>query len=460
MAESALWDYLGPRRNTPFRPFEYQAEIFSSIKIPWPGVDANGQPHPRIFTARCGRRAGKTEMMEKFIWRGLVAEDDLFGPPVVKVTADTEEHCMKVWRRFTWHMENTKLAGLVDKYEKEYLLVTLKNGATAQLISANNPAAVSGDGVTLWLIDEAQEFTQAAWDNLYPSTSDRNGVIIMFGVAEKDGPFRQASYRGREGGDPAYKDYCFPTGANPMISKYAIEEARRILAPHKFRQLYLAQWVNELGKVFRNVKGCTKIHQPVYVAEEGYGFTEPAKPGHAYFGGLDLARLQDWTVYTIWDRDGNLVAWDRFNLVSWELQKERLAKLSAIYHHPLTVVDATGVGDPIFDDLYRRGMHVQEYKISGNTAKRFLVDELAIRLGASQVSFPYIGTLDAELERFEATRAGENSSIIRYSAPSGMTDDMVMSCALAMQVVPAPLTPTAASSYDQSLVEAAPYEAL
>jgi hypothetical protein len=462
-AETALWQFLGTRKDRPFTPFAYQAELFRAVRIPWPGLDPNGRPYPRIFTVRCGRRAGKTEIAEKFIWRGLLAPDDDFGPPTVRVTADTEEHAMKVWRRFIWHLENTPLAALLDRYEKEYMLVTLKTGATAQLISSNNPNAVAGDGVTTWIIDEAQYFTQAAWDNLYPSTSDRNGVILLFGVAENDGPFKVASYRGGADADaprdPAYKDFCFPTAANPMISKYAIEEARRVLPPHKFRQLYLAQWVGELGKVFRNVQGCTHHDWPVHVDPTGYAFTEPPKPGHHYYGGLDLARLQDWTVFTIWDRHGKLVAWDRFNLVSWELQKARLNALSKRYFHPLTMVDATGVGDPVYDDLYRLGMNVEAYKISGNIAKRQLVDELAIRLGAGQLSFPYIGTLDAELERYEATRASENSQLIRYSAPSGMTDDFVMSCALAMQVVPPPLAPTAPSTYatDERQASAAEY---
>jgi hypothetical protein len=453
MAETGLWQFLGTRKDRPFTPFPYQADVFHTIKIPWPGLDGNGLPYPRIFTLRMGRRVGKTEMLEKFIWRGLLAPDDDFGPPTVRITADTEEHGLKVWRRFVWHMENTPLSALIDKYEKEYMLVTLKTGATAQLISSNNPNAVAGDGVTTWVIDESQYMSQAAMDNLYPSTTDRNGVIIMAGVAENDGPFKEASFRGLPGQDPAYRDFCFPTAANPMISKYAVEEARRLLPPHKFRQLYLAQWVNELGKVFRNVQGCTDRSRKVYVHDAGFGFTAPHSPGHHYYGGLDLARLQDWTVYSVWDRDGNLVAWDRFNLVSWELQKARLNQLSGRYGHPLTMVDATGVGDPVYDDLARMGMNVEAYKISGNIAKRQLVDELAVRLGAGQLSFPYIGTLDAELERYEATRASENSTVIRYSAPSGMTDDFVMSLALAMQVVPRPLSPTAAGAYDKPVRE-------
>src|SRR5262249_9049217 len=135
-------------------------------------------------------------------------------------------------------------------------------------------------------------------------------------------------------------------------------------------------------------------------------------------------------------------------LVSWELQKARLHDLSRRYGHPLTIVDATGVGDPIYDDLYRMGMNVEAYKISGNIAKRQLVDELAVRLGAGQLSFPYIRILDVELERYEAPRANENSSIIRYSAPSGMSDDFVISCALACQVIPRPLAPSAVGAYD------------
>jgi hypothetical protein len=439
IAAPAYWQHLGFRRHEPFVPFEAQAELFEAIKLPWPGLNKRTKrPYPRTFTGRCGRRFGKTTIGEKLLWGGMMAPDDRQGPPTVRVTADTEEHGMKIWRPFINHLENTDLVGLLKDYSREYQRVEFINGATAQLYSAHNPAALSGDGATLWIIDEAQFLSGEAMDNLFPSVSDRHGVIAMFGVAQGEGPFKELSYKGQDADIPEVKDMRFPTSANPYIDPWDIEYARRVTyagRPNVFKQLYEAEWVGELGKIFVGVRDCIKP-APITQHPLGFSFTEPAQRGHLYYGGLDLARLQDWTVYTIWDRSGRLVAWDRFNLVSWKSLQERLTRMSAAYGHPLTTVDSTGIGDPLFEGLLNMGMNVVEYKIVSNEAKRRLIDELSSRIALNEVRFPDWKDLISELERMEAKKASEQSMVIRYEAPSGSHDDCVISAALAFQNIP------------------------
>lgn len=437
-----LWDFLGADKSRPFTPHSpEQHEALTIIQTPWPGA-----PHPRIYGVNCGRRWGKTTTGEIILWQGMIAPNDGFGPPCVRVTADTEEHAHRIWDRFTWHLTNTPLHALLESWNRDRNLVTFKTGANAQLISADNPNALSGDGVTLWLIDEAQFLTQAAWVNLFPSTTERNGVIVCFGVSEGEGPFREICYKGDHPQDnPEYLRLCYPTSTNPLVPREAIEFAARELGPVKFKQLYLCLWEGEVGKIFRNIEGCVNKER-IHDAVAGWQYTKEHRDGHTYYGGLDLARLSDWTVYSIWNREGELVAWDRFSLVDWELQKVRIHALSAVYGHPKTMVDATGVGDPIVMDLARKGMNVEGYQIGSNLKKRALIDDLAIRVGGGLVRFPNLKILRDELARFEAKRSTTpNSTVVTYSAPVGMTDDFVMSAALAAQLFPtfAPSQPNA-----------------
>ena len=44
--------------------------------------------------------------------------------------------------------------------------------------------------------------------------------------------------------------------------------------------------------------------------------------------GVDLARLQDFTVIIVLDSDGNMVYMDRFNQIDWNVQKERIKSIS------------------------------------------------------------------------------------------------------------------------------------
>jgi hypothetical protein len=139
-APTNLWRFLGNSKGQPFIPFPAQAEALTTIKTPWPGVrsagKAKGKPYPRIFGVNCGRRFGKTTLMEKLIWAGMIGPDDFFGPPCIRVTADTDEHGRKSWDKFIWHLMNTELRQLLDTYSRERELVTFVNGANAQLLSA------------------------------------------------------------------------------------------------------------------------------------------------------------------------------------------------------------------------------------------------------------------------------------------------------------------------------------
>jgi hypothetical protein len=132
-----------------------------------------------------------------------------------------------------------------------------------------------------------------------------------------------------------------------------------------------------------------------------------------------------------------LVAWDRFHIINWDLQVRRCAELSAAYGNPLTIVDSTGLGDPVFQALMKTGMKVDGYQISTNFKKNSLIDDLALRFMTKSVSIPDWRDLRSELTVFEAKRSKmENSNVVIYSAPAGQNDDCVISCALGMKALP------------------------
>jgi hypothetical protein len=488
-----LWQYLGERKDEPFVPFEEQARIFSRVRIPWPGfvhwkshpkyvndplppaLEGEAQfeqrpdglylPYPTVHALNCGRRFSKTTLGEKFLWQGVTAPDDKFGPPTVRMTADTEEHAFKVWDRFIRHLTNTPLRGLVDHYWRDRELVQLKNGATAQLISGNNPDALAGDGVTLWVIDEMQatQFTMRAWENLFPSTSERDGVIVGLGVCENAGPYRMISFWGADKGKPEFYTHKAPTAANPFVPRWRIALAQRTMSPAKFEQLFLAKWTNELGAVFRNVEGCIN-GKTILRHEKGWYFTEPPRANREYVAGFDLGRKKDWSVLGIWRPDGELVAWDRMSLLDWELQKGRASEL--LKHYGLgklgeiaTGVDSTGMGGDVFcQDLSRAGITVIEVNLGTNQKKNQCVDSWALRLGAGCASYPRIGELVEEHQQFEATST--ETGVIRYAAPQGAHDDWVMQCAIANTLLPAHNAPAPEPPREGEDRQHAPWEGI
>jgi hypothetical protein len=67
--------------------------------------------------------------------------------------------------------------------------------------------------------------------------------------------------------------------------------------------------------------------------------------------GCDVAKHTDWTVLIAMDvMSGRCLEMERFNLLDWPVQKERIAGFARKWRGRL-ILDATGVGDPIYDDL-------------------------------------------------------------------------------------------------------------
>ena len=80
-----------------------------------------------------------------------------------------------------------------------------------------------------------------------------------------------------------------------------------------FRQEFLAEFILDGGSVFRSVDAC--------VHDEG----DHSGP---YVIGVDWGKRDDFTVFTVADRDtGRVVAIDRMNQIDYRLQTQRLKSL-------------------------------------------------------------------------------------------------------------------------------------
>ena len=189
-------------------------------------------------------------------------------------------------------------------------------------------------------------------------------------------------------------------------------------APTYFRRFIMNDWESELDKaVFRNIELCIG------------GMPEEPKAGYDYIIGVDLAKSQDYTVLAVLCRQTkHLVAFQRFNQTSWYEQRLQISDLAKKYHNALVVIDSTGVGDPIAEDLQHGGVSVKPYLFT-NTSKQALVEKLKVSIEQRLITFPDLPVLVEELRNFqtEVSKSGN----IKYSAPQGSHDDCVIALGLA-----------------------------
>jgi hypothetical protein len=355
---------------------------------------------------------------------------------------------------------------LPDGFYKEYkaerrLEILNPNGSVRseiQFKSGDNPDSLRGFGVRFFVLDEAARVPFESWVSLYTTITKTMGYGIVISTPKGRGWFYDVYQKGEKltkQGTPRFQSHhpdckrntsieqtsceCpdadpnpewlsirMPTWTNPTVSERAIMDAKRNLPAAVFQQEFAAEFLRESAGVFNNIEGCSK----------GTIETE-ILAGHQYVIGVDLARLRDFSVLTVMDRQRrHVVAQERFNSVKWEIQYDRIKRLSQAWGNALCVIDSTGIGDPIVEALRSGGVSVEPYKIGGHIAKQQLIEKLRVSLEKGRLSFPKtLAVLIDELERYEynITDAG----IIRYSAPPGGHDDCVISLALATWVADA-----------------------
>jgi hypothetical protein len=194
---------------------------------------------------------------------------------------------------------------------------------------------------------------------------------------------------------------------NPYIDPSEIDEARGDLPELAFSQEYMAEFNENVANPF----GAMYIQQCTYPMSN--------QPAVCY--GIDLAKSYDYTVIIGLDQNGTVCHFDRFQ-EDWRSTKQRIMNLP---RSPI-LMDSTGVGDPIFEDLQAQGLDVTGYKFS-STSKQQLMTGLQTAIQQRKIAFPE-GAITAELNIFEYEFSATG---VKYSAPSGFHDDCVMALALA-----------------------------
>jgi phage FluMu gp28-like protein len=291
------------------------------------------------------------------------------------------------------------------------LTLILPNGARIEFKSAEKPDNLYGDDVYAAVVDEASRMREESWYALRTTLTATKGKCKLIGnVKGKKNWFYKLGERARLG-EPDYKFFkitAYDAAKEGILDIAEIEQAKRDLPEFVFKELYLA----EPGDDNSNPFGIDNIRKCI----------APLSNGIAVAFGIDLAKYTDYTVITGLDKDNRVCHSERFQH-DWMQTKQRI--INVVGRTP-AFVDATGLGDPIVEDLQRILPNIKGFKYTSQS-KQQLIESLVMEIQQHTIYFPE-EPYGLELENFEYeyTRTG-----VKYSAPSGMHDDAVNSIALA-----------------------------
>jgi Terminase large subunit, T4likevirus-type, N-terminal len=285
-------------------------------------------------------------------------------------------------------------------------------------LSSDNPDSIRGFGFNGMVVDEAAYVPVDVWNYaLRPTLAQTLGWAVFISTPSGRNWFYDMFTRGVTG-EESFASFTFASSASPYFPQAEWEEAKRTLPADVFRQEYEAQFLEDSAGVFKGVKACTFPDIEVTL-----------KPSGRVIIGCDLAKHTDFTVLVAMDAaTGGCLAMERFNQIDWPFQQQRIKDFCIKWKGTL-MLDATGVGDPVYDALARELPDVTPFKIT-QTTKRELVQGLMLAIEKRDVGWPASwDVLTAELERYEY-EIGPTGSI-SYGAPSGYHDDCVIALALA-----------------------------
>ena len=306
----------------------------------------------------------------------------------------------------------------VEKINESELFVKFKNGSILSILGADKPDSIRGIDVCGVVIDEAPLVKREVWEEiLRPIIAQQKDrwMLAIFTPKGKNSWVYELWTKAVDNKD--FARYILTADQSGIIPKEELEKVKKEMPHRVYAQEFGCDFTESSASVFKNIDLCIA------------GTLEQPKQDKTYVTGVDLARVDDFTVITTVCRETrHVVAWERFNQIDWSFQKEKILAHCHRYNS-FAVIDATGLGDPIAQDIERGGTTVLPFKI-GSESKKELLERLMVAIEQRLITFPNVEELVGELGLFsyEITDHGN----VRFAAPEGCHDDCVISLALAV----------------------------
>lgn len=361
-----------------------------------------------------GRRFGLTKGAANDFILQAIQKKFKRGLWVDTVNANIERY---VERYFLPHLN--KLPKQIWNWRKQEKILEI-NGAYIDFRSADRPENIEGFGYDKFFVNEAGIVLkdEYLWNNaIKPMLWDYKASGVIGGTPKGKGEFFILAQRGKTH-QQDYEFFHYTSFENPYLDKELLKQDILSMPERVIKQEVYAEFLDDTGVVFRGVLDVCTAHP------------SQAKPGHIYVLGVDLAKVQDFTVIVVYDRtDNQQVYYKRMNQIEWPLQKKYIKSISETFNKALVMLDATGLGDPIADDLTRDGVPVEPIKLT-NEMKKEIIEKLVIWVEQKKLQ---LLSLEDQINEFtNFTYDISSSGRIVYSAPVGFHDDIVIANALAV----------------------------
>ncbi len=382
------------------------------------------QSRARFKVMNCGRRWGKTKLAAHIFCKEARKQDQMLWwvAPTYRIVKRGYAEVLK-------QLPDNVLAHDPPPDTNfdagRAVILRFRNGTRMEFYSAERPEGMLGAGVDFCVMDEAAIMPGRIWNQIVrPTLMDRLGGALMISTPRGRNWFYKVWQQGQDELHPDWASWTFESWTNPTLPEGEVEDMKGAMPRMEYEQEVEAKFLAAGSSTFfwddRAVQSARVLENGLI---EGY-----APKGYVVLG-IDLARSNDYTVlYGARMRDRRNVYFERMNAITWPEQKRRIRRAVRTLRtngaeNVLLVMDSTGVGDPIVEDLEMEGYDVVPMKFT-NESKGNMVRLLAKDLEEAQAF-----VLDDPLAMLEEFRQYgmtiSPSGRMTYSAPEGEHDDVV-----------------------------------
>ncbi|MCK4500489.1 hypothetical protein KAU11_08320 [Candidatus Babeliales bacterium] len=313
--------------------------------------------------------------------------------------------------------------GVIKSINKTELKIELVNGSVIQLLGADtfDKSGVGTNPVGV-VFSEYPINRPEIWGFVRPILKVNGGWAVFNGTPRGQNHAYEL-LKMAEGLPDTWFTQILTVDDTGVLTKEDIDQEKAEGMPQDMiDQEYYCKFIENATNFFRNIDDSC-ILEP-----------QAENPLYMYHMGVDLAKYQDFTVISIINlHTFEQVYIERFNQLDWNIQK---ARIQAVYHkfnRPTGFIDATGVGDPIVEDLNNMGVALEGYKFTEQSRKDLLTN-LALKMEQRAVILLDDDVLKEELSYFQYELA--NGGKLKIKAPDHLHDDTVMGTALSVWDLP------------------------
>ena len=298
--------------------------------------------------------------------------------------------------------------------------ITCPNGSVIAFKSADKPENLFGEDVCALVIDEAGDCDEKVWPILRSTLTRTRGPVRLIGtVRGRRTWFYQMSRMAEAGARPNW-GYSLITAADAVeagvFTQDDLDDARSQLPEDEFQQLYFGVPRADAGNPFgeSQVRSCI--------------LPESEEVGVPVAFGVDLGKVNDFTAVIGLDRNGYVASIHKWKGIDWV---DTAVRIHGVVRGVPSLVDSTGLGDPMLDLLREYSVNYEGYPIN-HRSRLTLLRGLQLAIQGQRLRWKNDGLgkeLTEELLSFGVEAQGTTG--VKYVVPPGQHDDLAFAAALA-----------------------------